>query len=52
MAYVKDVFRQRCPCGKYASKEVYNRYNGLVGRYCAPCARQALASISKAEKSW
>ena len=35
--------RYRCWCGKWASKEVYNRFNALVRYLCAACANRVIS---------
>ena len=43
MAYLKDIFKHRCrQCRKLATTELFNRFNGMNGRYCKPCGKRAL----------
>lgn len=43
MAYLKDIWRPRCECGKLATVELFNFRNATHGYYCARCGKRALA---------
>ncbi len=49
MAYMKEIERPACYCGKRAVREVYNRYNALIGRYCGTHAHRRLVEAEAVE---
>lgn len=51
MAYVRDILAYVCErCGRAkATKEVINRFNSLMGRYCTKCAAAKLKEVQANE---
>lgn len=55
MAYLRSYVPERCKgylglrCGKPATKELVDRWNGSRGYFCAKCAAKALALQLKNE---
>jgi hypothetical protein len=45
MAYLKPIIRRLCRCGKIATVELVNRFNGHVGYYCAQHGRAELRRL-------
>jgi hypothetical protein len=42
MAYIKDLRTKCATCQKQATKEVIDRWNGSIGKFCPECARRKL----------
>jgi hypothetical protein len=43
-AHLRDIHRPKCgSCHKFATHELYNGQNALMGRYCRIHAKKALA---------
>lgn len=51
MAYLRDIPKRQCACGKQASKEVVNRLNATVGFFCAKHAARRLAEMQRLEEA-
>jgi hypothetical protein len=44
-AYVKELTRPLCCCGKLATVGVYNKYNALVGYFCRRCGGKKVKEL-------
>ncbi len=51
MAYLKRIYRPRCPCGKLATHTLINRANAPDGDYCFRCAKREAAALNAAERT-
>jgi hypothetical protein len=51
VAYLKYLQVKCAACPKRASKEVFDRWNGSCGKFCARCAEAKLKQQLKAEAS-
>jgi hypothetical protein len=50
MAYLRDLPKPRCRCGKPPAVELVNRRNAPCGTYCRNCAKRALARLVERER--
>jgi hypothetical protein len=51
MAYIKSL-EQKCEsCGKKATKEVIDRWNGSCGSFCTECAKTRLKQVLRYESN-
>jgi len=52
MAYLREIRRPECDTGdkKTATQELFDRRNGLYGRYCSGCAGRMLRRLLADEK--
>lgn len=49
MAYLKEIPRDTCRCGKKAKVILVNKYNAEMGRYCKKCGNKELKEVGKRE---
>jgi hypothetical protein len=49
VAYIKDLAVQCATCEKKATKEVIDRWNGSLGKFCSACAKRKLKAKLKTE---
>jgi hypothetical protein len=51
MAYIRDISKDKCSrCrAKVAVKEVIDRQNGSVGKFCTTCAKMKLNELKRHE---
>lgn len=45
MAHLREIVRQKCTCGKYATVILYNKFNAACGNYCKRCGNVALEKL-------
>ena len=45
MAYLRDIPRPKCSCGRPARVELVNRVNAPIGCYCPSCGRRRLKAL-------
>ena len=50
MAYLKEITRPQCPCGKRAVVILMNYRNASISAYCQPCGKRALKRQNQSEK--
>lgn len=51
MAYLKQIGKPRCSCGKPATKELFNQYNAALGVFCGSCGESRLVRQQSHEKA-
>jgi hypothetical protein len=50
MAYILEITKPKCRCGKAATVIVFNRFNAEYGKYCRRHGEQELAFLKQQEK--